>query len=464
MACEFNFLILAAGKGTRIKSSVAKVLNPILGKPMIFYLLDTLQSFPCSDVTAVVGYQSELVKNQISSRYSDINFVVQSDQRGTADAVMSAKILLQSMDTSSSIVILSGDVPFVSKDTIQMFVEEHDRSKTDASVLSVSYTLPHAYGRIIRKDGKFSSIKEVSDLSDSEQSIHEVNTGIYCFKIGTLLRVLELLEKNKITKEYHLTDVFGCMYDMGQSIHVTKLESTHLFEVLGINNKFQIIESERVLQKSIIDQWIERGVYIQNPMYSYIETDVDIGEDTQILQGSMLKGKTKIGKGCVIGPNSIIEDSVFQDNVHVHSSYVSMSKVCSNVSIGPFSHLRKGNHVQSDVKIGNFSELKNSRIGRSTKIPHLSYVGDADVGENVNFGAGSIVCNYDGKKKYRTEIQKDVLIGANVNMVAPIKIQKNSVIGAGSTISKDVPEGSLIIERSLVRIKKNLFLERNENG
>jgi len=450
-------LILAAGEGTRMRSSVPKVLHELCGVPLILRVLNTVRELKPVSIGVIVGHGGKEVIDRLKGSAADVDFLWQKAQKGSGHAVKTAAPWLKkSLKISPNVMVLCADTPLVRSKTLKSLFDTHCIGKNGATILTADFSNPFGYGRIKRDSGRrVEGIVEEKDAGPEERNIKEVNSGIYFFDTGKLLDAIPLIRNDNAKKEYYLTDVVGLFYGRNVPVETLRMsEEDALVDNMGVNSRVDLALAESILQKEITERWMREGVTILNPASVYIGENVAIGRDAVILPGTMLLGQTAIGERSVIGPNSYVEDSKIGENALVRASYVFGSVVGNYVLIGPFSHLRKGNVVRDGAKIGNFCEIKNSAIGKKTKVPHLSYVGDSALGENVNVGAGTITCNYDGKLKHKTVVGSGVFIGSNVNLVAPVKIGAGAVLGAGSTITNDVPPGALALERSGQVVKK----------
>lgn len=440
-------LILAAGLGKRMKSKYPKVVHKILGKPMINWVVDLAKNF--GEVGVVVGHKAEVVKGYLSD---DVKTYLQEPQLGTGHAVMCAK---EFISENEDLLVLYGDVPLLSKETIEMLRNEHEEKNNQVTVLTFITENPAGYGRIVRTDGKI-KIVEDKDASEEEKKINEVNSGIYIFSGKFLLDNLENLKNNNAQGEYYLTDLVG----MADRVSTVLLED--ILEVSGVNDRVQLAELESIARERILKKLMLSGVTIVDSVSTFIGPDVEIGIDTIVHPFSIIEGKTKIGEDCEIGPYTHITDSTIGNNVKVIRSEVEKSIIEDDVSVGPFSRLREGTVLKEKVKIGNFVETKKSIIGKNSKAQHLTYLGDATVGENVNVGAGTITCNYDGYNKYKTYIGDGAFIGSNSSLVAPVKIGKGAITGAGSVITEDVPDDALALGRARQVIKEGWAMKKRE--
>lgn len=442
---EIAAVILAAGKGTRMNSDLVKVLHPLLGLPMLSYSIHlSLNGIKAEKTIAVVGYQADRIK--ATFRDPRIHFALQEEQLGTAHAVLQAAPYLQ--DFTGTVLILCGDVPLVKRETIQAFVDAFHEKGTALSVLTTIAENPFGYGRILRDpEGWLEKIVEEKDATDEERLIREINTGIYCVRAPVLFEELQQIGKENAQGEYYLTDLVEILRKKAWrcSAHVV----ADPVEVMGINTRIDLAAALAVLRQEKLEALMFSGVTVIDPRTTYVEGTVEVGKDTVLHPNCTLLGKTKIGERCTIESNVIISDSVIGDQVTIRPHCViTESRVEEGVSIGPFAHLRPLSEVRAKAKIGNFVEVKKSVIGKGSKANHLSYVGDSIVGEGVNIGAGTITCNYDGVEKHQTIIGDRVFVGSNVELVAPVKVGKDAVIGAGTTVTKDVPDGALATSRT----------------
>jgi len=446
-------LILAAGLGKRMKSKYPKVVHPILGKPMIKWVVEIAQNF--GKVGIVLGYKAEMVKQVLPE---DVEIFIQKEQLGTGHAVMCAKDFISEND---DLLILYGDVPFISKDTLNKLIEEHKNKKNEVTILSAILDNPSGYGRILRIENGKIRIVEDKDANEEIKKINEINTGIYIFNGNFIKKNLDNLNNKNAQGEYYLTDIISF------ADNISTIVVDDIFEVTGINNRIQLSEIEKEMRKRINRKLMLEGVRIIDPENVYIDPDVQIGRDTIVYPFTFIEGKTVIGEDCEIGPMTRIKDSTIGKNVKVIRSEVEKAIIEDNVSVGPFSRLREGTYLKAKVKIGNFVETKKTTVGENSKAQHLTYLGDTTIGKNVNIGAGTITCNYDGKNKHPTFIDDNSFIGSNSSLVAPVKIGKNSIVGAGSVITDDVPDNSLALGRARQIIKENwvnMKREANKNA
>ena len=444
---DLKTIILAAGEGTRMKSKKPKVLHKIFDKSMIKYVIDTAKKSNSDEICVVIGHKSDEVREEIEKE--NIKIAVQNERKGTGHAVMQA---MDFIEDDKDILILYGDTPLITSDTLNNLLDCHRKnSEIGVSFISAIVDNPSGYGRIIRdKDNNFLKIVEDKDANDEEKAIKEINTGIYLFKGKDLRYALNNLKNDNIQSEYYLTDCLELILKSGKKVSSTVVDGIN--EFLGVNSREQLADATQKLQERINKKHIENGVTIIDTKNTYISSDAEIGMDTIIYPGCVIEGKTVIGENCSIGPNSQITNMIIHDNVKFQSSTGIDSEIGSNTNVGPYAYIRPNSTIGENVKIGDFVEVKNSVIGDKTKVSHLTYIGDADVGKRINFGCGTVIVNYDGKKKHRTIIEDDVFIGCNTNLVAPVTVKKGSYIAAGSTITKNVPEDVLAIARARQQI------------
>ena len=439
-----NVLIMAAGLGTRMKSNRAKVLHELGGLPLITHVCRAARSLEPKSIITVVGHQAEQVEKVVIEEIGELaNFSFQSKQRGTGDAVESARELLE--DSNSLLVLLSGDVPMIRSETLRKLVDHHRNTSSDCSILTVRLENPTGYGRVVRDEqNSFVRIVEHKDATDEQRQVREVNSGIYCFDTRKLFRALRSVKPANQQGEYYLTDVPEILLREGGT--VTCFLHSDAREVLGVNTRAELAEFENLLRRSTIRRlMIESGVTFLDPSHSYISAEATIGRDCVIYPDVSIEGNSILGEGCVIRSGARITNSRLGDNVTVKDhSVVVDSEIGSNCSIGPFAHLRMNAKMEDKAAVGNFVEVKKSRIGRGTKAMHLSYLGDATIGDSTNIGAGTITCNYDGVRKHETIIEDNVKIGSDTMLVAPVRVGARSVTGAGSVVTKDVPPDSLV--------------------
>ena len=434
-------LILAAGQGTRIKSDIPKVLHKVCGKEMVNHVIDNISKAGINDINVIIGKGAELVKEHTLEK--NVSYSIQKEQLGTGDAVKSAKDFLSGKD--GIVIIFAGDSPLTKVETINNLVDNHINNKNSATILTAIVDDPTGYGRIVRQGDEVLKIVEHKDCNEEELKINEMNSGMYCFDISELLVALDELSNDNVQGEYYLTDVIGILKSKGKKVGavITDFEDT-----IGVNSRKQLAKAEEILRNRINDYHLNNGVTLIDPKTTYIGTDVEIGKDTIIYPNNILEGKTKIESNCVIYQNCRIKDSVIQEGTNVQASVVLDSKIGKNTTVGPFAYIRPESSIGNNVRIGDFVEIKKSTIGDETKVSHLTYIGDAEVGGGCNFGCGTVVVNYDGKEKHKTVIGDNSFIGCNTNLVSPVTVGNNTYIAAGSTITSEVKEGDLAIARA----------------
>lgn len=441
-------IILAAGKGTRMKSELPKVLHKILGLSLIERVLNqTLAIDSLDEAIVITGHQAELVNNTLDKINKNIKSVLQSPQLGTGHAVSMAIPLLK--DFSGDVLILCGDTPLLTTKTLNDLIKFHQEQNSDLTVLSAIFENPTNYGRIIKKNNKLEKIVEEKDATEEQKSIKEVNTGVYCLKWDKILPAFSSLTSNNSQNEYYLTDIIEWAVQNNLNTNSYILQDN--LESFGINSKEHLAFATQILNKRSIKNLLESGVSIMSPDTTFISPETTIGADSIVYPNTYIEGTNTFGKNNIIGPNTFIDGDVeTKDNVKIIQSKLSNAKIAENTSIGPFAHIRDGAEISHHVRIGNFVEVKKSTISNNTNVSHLSYIGDAELGCEVNVGAGTITANYNAKTKVKskTKINNGVKIGSNSVLVAPIEIGENATIGAGSVITKDVPEKSLAIARN----------------
>jgi len=435
-------VVLAAGKGTRMKSKLPKVLHKICGSTMLSCVMNAAKAAGVEKIIVVIGYGADQVAREVEGR---AQIALQEEQLGTAHALMQAGPFLS--DFQGQILVLCGDTPLIEAATLLELTRSHIAAGSAATVLTAGMDDPTGYGRVVRdSQGTLVKIVEQKDASPEEKQIREVNTGIYCFEEAGLFNALGRLKPNNAQGEYYLTDIIEMYINEGRRVGAVMLENPR--EITGINDRVQLAEAERYMRGRILKELMLSGVTIVDPSSTFVDRKVKVGRDTVIYPFTFIEGNTVIGEDCAIGPYSRLINAVVGDGVSIQNSIVTESSMGDRCAIGPFAYLRPGTKLGQGVKVGNFSEIKKSLIGDGSKVPHLSYVGDATIGKNVNIGAGTITCNYDGQNKWPTCIDDGAFIGSNTNLVAPVEIGAGAVIGAGSTITKDVPAGALGVERA----------------
>ncbi|HCB67768.1 MAG TPA: UDP-N-acetylglucosamine diphosphorylase/glucosamine-1-phosphate N-acetyltransferase [Methylophilaceae bacterium] len=436
---SLSIVILAAGKGTRMRSDLPKVLQPLAHKPLLGYVIDASMSFNPNQLIVVYGYGGDQVQKTFSSQH--IQWVEQKEQLGTGHAVMQTISL---MKEEGSTLILYGDVPLIDQTTIQRLIQ---KGQKNLAVLTYTKEDPKGYGRIIRKEGRIQKIVEEKDCDTAQKNIKEINTGIMCAPNHLLKNWIQRLTNQNAQKEYYLTDIVGLSIE--DNIEVFSESADNEVSITGINSKFELATMERNYQLMTAKKLMDEGVTLMDPSRIDIRGEVIAGQDVTIDVGCIFEGKVVLGNHVKVAAYSHIKDSVIGDHTLIEPySHIVESEVGKHCRVGPFARLRPGTKLQHHVHIGNFVEIKNSKVNDETNINHLSYIGDSFVGKSVNIGAGTITCNYDGANKHPTTIEDDVFIGSNSALVAPVKIGKGATIAAGSTITKDAPPGELTVSRS----------------
>ena len=438
---DLHVVILAAGKGTRMKSARPKVLHHVAGRPMIDYVIRSAQSLSPRTITVVVGHMKELLRQGLQE-HPQLSFVTQEPQLGTGHALLQTAGVLERQD--GVVLLLSGDVPLLQRHTLAELLRKHEESGAAASVLTALVEQPYGYGRIVRLKSKVSRIVEERDASPAQRKIREINSGVYVFSLPPLFDALRGLASGNDQGEYYLTDLVSTYRRRKLGVEAVQLEDPN--EIRGINSRSELAEASRIVRQKKNEELMAAGVTIEDPATTYIDADVVVGADTVIHPGVHLEGKTQIGQACEIHAGVRIINSVLDNRVTVQNfCVITGSRLGPGVTVGPFAHLRPDTDLRESVHIGNFVEVKKSVIGKGSKAGHLSYLGDAVIGEGVNVGAGTITCNYDGKKKSQTTIEDGVFVGSDSQLVAPVTIGKGAYIGSGATIRADVPAGSLAV-------------------
>jgi bifunctional UDP-N-acetylglucosamine pyrophosphorylase/glucosamine-1-phosphate N-acetyltransferase len=436
-------VVLAAGLGTRMKSSLPKVLHHLHGRPMLQYVIDTLNQVKPERIVTVVGQSAGLIRSSIDVP-GTLSYVLQREPKGTGDALLRAVPSLKSFP--GTVLVINGDSPLLTAGTIRQFLALHRKRKNDISLLSFIAADPGSYGRILRDErGKVMSIVEERQATPSQRKIREVNSGIYAIELKAL-QLLREIKMNRVKGEYYLTDIVRIAREKGMAIDAFLADSED--EFIGINTRKELERAAQLMKSRIIEHWSDQGVRFIDKGSVFISADSFIGDGTVIYPNVHIEGTTKIGTGCLIFPNVRINDSSLEDGATVKdSTLIEKAIIRKKASVGPFAHIRPGTIIGENARIGNFVEVKNSQIGPDTKASHLSYVGDARIGKGVNIGAGTITCNYDGYHKHITSIEDGVFIGSDSQLIAPVKISRGAVVGAGSTITGDVPAYALALSR-----------------
>lgn len=435
---KLSTVILAAGQGTRMKSSLPKVLHTLLGKPMAWYALQAVRQVDAEKPVMVIGYAANQVREAMGEQ---VEYVLQEPLLGTGHAVQQAEPLL--VGKSELVLVTYGDMPLLSGETLSRLLALAQTHAEPISMLTATSDETRGFGRILRDPGgQVMGVVEEAQATAEQLNIREINPGVYCFRADWLWPALKRISISP-KGEYYLTDLVSMAVAEGHAIHSLAVEDPH--EVIGINNRIHLAEAERLMRQRINQQWMLAGVSMIDPSATYIEPEVTLGQDTILWPGTYLHGSTQIGAGCVIGPNTIITDSRVGDGCTLLTSVLESALLEDHVEMGPYCHLRKGAHLCTGVHMGNFGEVKNSTLGQGAKMGHFSYLGDAQVGAEVNIGAGTITCNYDGTQKYTTEIGEGAFIGSDTMLVAPVKVGAGARTGAGSVVTKDIPDNTLAL-------------------
>jgi bifunctional UDP-N-acetylglucosamine pyrophosphorylase/glucosamine-1-phosphate N-acetyltransferase len=444
MSSPLAAVVLCAGKGTRMKSEKAKVLHPILGRPLCAYPLKRALELGASPLVPVVGHQAAEVEKAIRAQFpsASLRFALQKEQRGTADAVRSAEESLK--DFSGRVLILYGDVPLLRRETLEALVAAHEAGKAPLSLVSTVLEDPTGYGRVIREGGKVVRIVEHKDCTPEQRAVRECNAGIYLVESSFLWKALAEIKPQNAQGEYYLTDLVEMAARLGPVASV-EADAT---DTAGVNDRVELAARARVMQQRINERHMRAGVSLMDPASTFIEDDVTIGPDTEIGPQVMLSAGTVVGSNVTIGQGSVLTASTVADGTTIKPySVFEEAKVGARCVIGPFARLRPGTDLAEEVHLGNFVETKKARIGKGSKANHLAYLGDAKIGSGVNVGAGTITCNYDGVNKHVTELGDGVFIGSDTQLVAPVTVGDGAYVGAGTTVTKNVPPGSLAVSR-----------------
>ena len=445
---EFVTVVLAAGKGTRMKSKLPKVLHKAAGKPMLQHVLDAAKEAGARRNIVVTGFGGDVVRKAMEGQ---AEFVTQEQQLGTGHAVLQTKELLAG--EQGMVMVLCGDTPLLTGALLKRLADEHEAAGAKATVLTAIMPDATGYGRIIRAaNGSVEKIVEHKDATEEERAVREINSGIYCFDIRALFDSLARVTNDNAQGEYYLPDVLEILKKQGERIWAVAADDYE--DTLGINSRMQLAGAEKILRARKAEALMAEGVTLMDPATTYIDADVTVGRDTVIYPMTWLEGATTIGEDCEIGPSVRFQNVTCGDGVTGQFTYAHDCRIDSGVILGQFTHIRPDTHLAEGVKIGNFVEVKNSNIGRGSKLPHLSYIGDCDMGSGVNMGCGTITVNYDGKTKFRTTIGNDAFVGCNSNLVAPVTVEDGAYIAAGSTITTTVPTGALAVARAR---QKNLM-------
>ncbi|WP_148880354.1 bifunctional UDP-N-acetylglucosamine diphosphorylase/glucosamine-1-phosphate N-acetyltransferase GlmU [Streptococcus sp. Marseille-P7376] len=446
-------VILAAGKGTRMKSDLPKVLHKVAGISMLEHVFRSVSAIEPEKTVTVIGHKAELVEQVLAGQ---TEFVRQTEQLGTGHAVMMAEPVLEGL--AGQTLVIAGDTPLITGESLENLIDFHINHKNVATILTAEADNPFGYGRIIRNQhGEVVKIVEQKDASDFEQQIKEINTGTYVFDNARLFEALKNINTNNAQGEYYITDVIGIFRENGEKVGAYTLKDFD--ESLGVNDRVALATAEGVMRRRINQQHMVNGVSFVNPDATYIDVDVEIAPEVQVEANVTLKGQTKIGAETILTNGTYIVDSEIGERAVITNSMIEESSVADGVTVGPYAHIRPGSSLAKDVHVGNFVEVKGSSIGENTKAGHLTYIGNSQVGAHVNFGAGTITVNYDGQKKYKTIIGDNVFVGSNSTIIAPVELGDNSLVGAGSTITKDVPADAIALGRGR-QINKEDYAKR----
>lgn len=450
-------VVLAAGQGTRMKSKLYKVLHPVCGKPMVEHVVDHIRDLDVTKIVSIVGHGAEKVKEQLGDKSE---YVLQEEQLGTAHAVQQAETLLG--DLEGTTIVICGDTPLIRPETMKALLEHHQQQAAKATILTAVAENPTGYGRILRnEEGHVEQIVEQKDATVEQQKVTEINTGTYCFDNKALFETLKLVKNDNAQGEYYLPDVIEILKQQGEI--VSAYISDDFSENLGVNDRVALSQAEEIMRARINEAHMRNGVTIINPANTYIGADVTIGSDTIVYPGTLLEGQTVIGEDCYIGPNSHIVDSQIGHRTKIDASVVEESMIGEDVTVGPYAHIRPASNVLNRAKVGNFVELKKTTLGEGSKASHLTYLGDAEIGADVNIGCGTITVNYNGVNKFKTTIGDRSFIGCNANLVAPVTIHSDTYVAAGTTVTKEVPPFALAIGRSRQENKENYVNKLNSN-
>lgn len=447
-----HVLVLAAGKGTRMKSSRPKVLHWLAGYPLIAHVLRAAESLGAKSTIVLVGHKADTIEHALTTFDKPLRFIRQPQQLGTAHALLQAEATLK--DKTGTLIVLSGDTPLISAHTLRTLAETHERSSAAMTVLTATIERPYGYGRILRHKGQLLSVVEEVDATPDQRAIREVNSGTYAFDLAHLFATLQDIPEAGVKNERYLPATLA-LYRRQQR-KVASVVADNPYEILGINSQSELAEVSSIVRQRKNEELMAAGVTIDDPATTYIDIDVLVGPDTVIHPGVFLEGNTVIGARCELHAGVRIVDTNVADDVTINNHTVIIaSSIKSKAHVGPFAHIRPGSTVGEKARVGNFVELKKSNIGTGSKANHLSYVGDANIGPGVNIGAGTITCNYDGTNKYQTTVESDVFIGSGTELVAPVTIGQGAYVAAGSCITEDVPAGALALARSRQINKEN---------
>lgn len=420
-----------------MKSHIPKVLHPLAGRPMVSWAIATAKALTDIPPTLIVGHGADAVQDAVGDA---VTYVEQAEQLGTGHAVLQARDALRGQ--ADRVVVIYADMPLLTADTLERLVDRQRANDGPITMLTLVSDNPRGFGRVVREeDGAVLEVVEEAVATPEQLAIRELNAGVYCFDAAWLWEHVDRIPLSLPKKEYYLTDLVGLAADQGRRVEAIAVHD--VAEVLGINTRVHLAESESVMRHRINRRWMELGVTMVDPATTYVEAAVQLGRDTVILPNTMLLGETVIGSGCHIGPNTLVEDSVIGDGCRVVASFVEDAVMEEGSDVGPFGHLRRGAHLGAGAHMGNFGEIKNATLGPGAKMGHFSYLGDATVGAGANIGAGTITCNYDGKRKHRTVIEEGAFVGSDTMLVAPVRVGKGAKTGAGAVVTRDVPDGAV---------------------
>jgi bifunctional UDP-N-acetylglucosamine pyrophosphorylase/glucosamine-1-phosphate N-acetyltransferase len=455
---DVHLVILAAGKGTRMKSALAKVLHRVAGLPMIDHVLATAATVNPRSRTVVIGHQALIVQAALAGN-EGLTFVVQEPQLGTAHALLTTELALR--NAKGTVVLLSGDVPLLSPATLKTLLQRHQTTGAAATVLTAIVDDAHSYGRVVRTGEQIARIVEEKDASPAEREIREINSGIYAFALDGLFDAVRSIAAQNSQNEYYLPDLVGIYRQRGLGVETVTVSNPD--EIRGINSRLELAEVSRIVRQQKTTELMAEGVTIDDPATAYIDRDVTIGRDTVIHPVVSIEGHTTIGSGCEIHSGTRIVDSTIGDRVTVFNHCViTNSRLGDDAHVGPFAHLRNDADVREHARVGNFVELKKTVLGAGSKSMHLAYLGDATIGNKVNIGAGTITCNYDGEKKNRTVIEDGAFIGSDTQLIAPVTVGKGAYVGSGTTIRENVPPDALAVSAGKQRNIENWVTNRKK--
>jgi len=447
-------VILAGGQGKRMKADMPKPLFKVLGEPMLEWVVSACEKSEIENICVIKGFRGEMIDEYLNGRCKT---VLQAERLGTGHAVMQAVPFLKEDETGNTLV-LNGDAPFIDEQTIKNSLAYHCENDNSVTVITAELENPFGYGRIIRTENGISGIVEQKDASEEQRKIKEVNSGAYWFKTADLIKLLDKITNNNVQKEYYLTDTISIAISEGKNAGAYKSENPDIIK--GANDRKDLLNLNTYARMMVIEKHLTNGVEFTCTDGVIIERNVEIGTGTEILPSTIIRGNTKIGNNCIIGVNSVLENCTVGDNVVINTAQVYDSVIESDVNIGPYVHIRPESLIKKGAKIGDFVEIKNSSIGEKTAIAHLAYIGDSDVGKKVNIGAGTVTVNYDGIAKSRCIIGDKCFIGCNTNLIAPVKLGKAVYTAAGTTVTKDIPDYALAIDRGIMKVKEGYTVRK----